>query len=105
MSSPCSGNSPKGDGALCDLPEACKRIGKYEARFRSAGAELARRYTPHVHFAESDSDMEDFARECASAAIVAGSELGVAWAGPHWDAAPDVLGLELAEPESFVRVI
>lgn len=43
----------------------------------SAGAELARRYTPHVHFAESDSDMEDFARECASAAIVAGSELGV----------------------------
>lgn len=81
MSSPCSGNSPKGDGALCDLPEACKRIGKYEARFRSAGAELARRYTPHVHFAETDSDMEDFARECASAAIVAGSELGVAWAG------------------------
>lgn len=80
-------------------------MGKYEARFRSAGAELARRYTPHVHFVESDSDMEDFARECASAAIVAGSELGVAWAGRLGTLFLDVLDLELAEPERFVRVI
>lgn len=49
--------------------------------------------------------MEDFARECASAAIVAGSELGVAWAGRLGTLLLDVFGLELAEPERFVRVI
>lgn len=48
--------------------------------------------------------MEDFARECASAAIVAGSELGVPGRAALGRLL-DVLGLELAEPERFVRVI
>lgn len=77
-------------------PKLAKGSEEYEARFRSAGAEFARRYTPHIHFAESDSDMESFARDCRPCAIIAGSELGVAWA----DRLSSLLGLPGNDPKT-----